>query len=300
MIHLRVTPAKVFYMHFSLTQTLNRPDFNTITPSTYVNTGWAPFSYTATNPELRPELWTNYDAQVTIHGDKIGLLSVTGFYKTVKDKIWKRSYQRIKGDQIIDPFPDNAMVNVTVWENHPYTVNVEGVELEWQSSFYYLPKPFNSFTLYVNYTYTHSETSYPYTRMDNIIPPGGSRPQIERIDSATKGPMLFQPKSIANLSLGYNFKGFNAWLSFQYNGLICIERNYRAAPRLDILKDHFYRWDLQLTQKFAIAKVTGFEVTANIANLSDFTESQHLRGDIRPFYQENYGMTIDLGLRYRF
>jgi hypothetical protein len=102
------------------------------------------------------------------------------------------------------------------------------------------------------------------------------------------------------VSLGFNLKGFNVWLSLQYNGLIYTGKNYRGAPRLDSQKDYFYRWDLQLTQKFAIRKVKGFEVVANIANISDFTESQRLTGDVRPTYQENYGMTIDLGLRYRF
>ncbi len=201
---------------------------------------------------------------------------------------------------LIDPFPDNAVVNVTVWENHPYTTFVEGVEFEWQTSFFYLPKPFNFFTLYANYTYTHSETTYPYTRIDNVVPPGGGRPVAVRVDSTTTGPMMFQPKNIANVSLGFNYKGFNAWLSFQYNGLIYTGMNYRGAPREDKLKDHFYRWDLQLTQKFRIGKMQGFEVIANIANISDFTESQRLRGDPRPTYQENFGMTADLGLRFRF
>jgi hypothetical protein len=73
-----------------------------------------------------------------------------------------------------------------------------------------------------------------------------------------------------------------------------------GAPRLDSQKDYFNRWDLQLTQKFAIKKLKGFELVANIANISDFTESQRLTGDIRPTYQENYGMTVDLGLRFRF
>jgi TonB-dependent receptor len=300
LIHLRITPSKTFYLHFSFTETLSRPDFNTISPSTFVNTGWPPFSYTSTNPELRPELWTNYDAQVTFHGDKIGLLSLTGFYKTVEDKIWQRSYTRIKGDKMLPPFPDNANVNVTVWENHPYKAYVEGIEIEWQSSFYYLPKPFSFFTLYANYTYTHSMTSYPYSKMITVVPEGGGRPVSARIDSTTSSPMLYQPKNIANVSLGFNFKGFNAWLSFQYNGLIYTEKNYRGAPRLDGQKDYFYRWDLQLTQKFKIAKIPGFEVIANIANISDFTESQRLRGDPRYTYQENYGMTVDLGVRYRF
>jgi hypothetical protein len=218
----------------------------------------------------------------------------------VENKIWSRAYTRIKGDTLIPPFPDASLVNVTVWENHPYTAYVEGVEFEWQTSFYYLPKPFNFFTLYANYTFAHSETNYPYTRLDNVVPPGGGRPVSVRVDSATKGPMLYQPRNIANVSLGFNYKGFNAWLSFQYNGLIYTGMNYRGAPRLNSEKNYFYRWDLQLTQKFRIAKMKGFEVIANIANISDFTESQKLSGDPRLTYQENYGMTADLGLRYRF
>ena len=300
MIHLRVKPTQTFYAHFSYTQTLSRPDFNAISPNYYVNTGWVPFSYTASNPALNPERWSSFDAQFTLHGNKIGLLSVTGFYKTVEDKIWSRTYQRIKGDPLIEPFNDNSVVNVTIWENHPYTAFVEGIEFEWQTSFFYLPKPFNFFTLYANYTYTHSETNYPYTRIDNVVPPEGGRPVAVRLDSATIGPMMYQPQNIANVSLGFNLKGFNAWLSFQYNGLIYTGKNYRGAPRLDSQKDYFYRWDLQLTQKFRIGKVKGFEVIANIANISDFTESQRLRGDPRPTYQENFGMTADLGLRYRF
>jgi TonB-dependent receptor len=300
MIHLRIKPTDKFYVHLSYTKTLSRPDFNAISPNYYVNTGWAPFAYSANNPELKPELWSSYDAQFTLHGDKIGLLSVTGFYKTVENKIWQRSYQRIKGDPIIDPFPDNAVVNMTVWENHPYTAFVEGVEFEWQTSFFYLPKPFNFFTLYANYTYTHSETTYPYTDIRSVTPPGGGRPVSVRVDSTTKGPMLYQPQQIINVSLGFNYKGFNAWLSYQYNGLIYTGMNYRGAPRLDSQKDYFNRWDLQLTQKFRIAKLSGFEVIANIANITDYTESQRLRGDPRAMYQENFGMTADLGLRYRF
>lgn len=300
MVHLRIKPTNSFYMHFAYTQTLNRPDFNAISPNYFVNTGWSPFQYTASNPSLNPEFWTNFDAQFTLHSSKIGLLSVTVFYKTVEDKIWNRTYKRIKGDPIIEPFPDNASVNVTVWENHKYKAYVNGIEAEWQTSFYYLPKPFNFFTLYANYTYTNSKTYYPYTRIDNIIPPEGGRPVATRIDSVTTGPLLFQPKSIANISLGFSNKGFSAWLSYQYNGLIYTGKNYRGAPRLDRIKNHFSRWDLQITQKFSIKKVEGFEVLANIANLSNFSEVQNLAGDSRAIYQENYGITADLGLRFRF
>jgi TonB-dependent receptor len=300
MIHLRIKPTDKFYAHLSYTKTLSRPDFNWISPNTYVNTGWAPFGYQANNPKLKCELWTSYDAQFTFHGDKIGLLSLTGFYKTVENKIWNRTYQRIKGDPLVSPFPDGAMVNMSIWENHPYKAYVEGIEFEWQTSFFYLPKPFNFFTLYANYTYSHSQTTYPYTKLESVVPPGGGRPVQVRIDSTVTGPLLNQPQQIANVSLGFNFKGFNAWISYQYNGLIYTGVNYHGASRWDTEKLHFNRWDLQLTQKFKIAKMSGFEVIANIANISNFVESQKLRGDPRLTYQEKYGMTADLGVRYRF
>jgi len=88
MIHLRIKPTSSFYMHFAYTNTLSRPDFGTISPNFYVNTGIAPFSYSSNNPTIRPELWTNIDAQFVFHGKKIGLFSVNLFYKTVKDKMF--------------------------------------------------------------------------------------------------------------------------------------------------------------------------------------------------------------------
>ena len=300
MIHLRIKPTDSYYLHLSYTQTLSRPDYGAIMPNYFVNTGWAPFTYNAGNPQLKPELWTNLDAQFTFHKDKIGLLSFTAFYKTVKDKIWQRSYDRIKGDPLIPPFPDASRVSVSLWENHPYKAYVKGVEAEWQTNFSYLPKPFCYLTMTANYTFTQSETNYPQSYFVLQTPPGGGRPTSVRIDTITTGPMIYQPRNIANVSLGYNKKGFNAWLSFQYNGQINTGVNYRGVSRLNSEKNHFYRWDLQLTQKFTIRKIQGFEVIANIANLSDFTETQKLSGDPRPTYTENYGWTADLGFRFRF
>lgn len=300
MIHLRIKPTEKFYAHFSYTKTLSRPDFNAISPNYYVNPGWAPFNYIASNPKLKPEHWTSYDAQFALHGNKIGLLSVTLFYKTVENKIWQRSYQRIKGDPMLVPFPDNALVNVTLWENNAYEAKLKGAEFEWQTNFSYLPKPFNYLTFSVNYTFTESKTNYPYTRIDLVTPVGGGRPVPVRVDSVTTGPLTNQPRHIANVSLGFNKKGFNTWLSYQYNGQIFTGKNFRGAPRLDSEKNYFSRWDLQVTQKFAIRKIKGFQAVANIANMSDFVETQKLSGDPRLTSAEKYGWTADLGLRYMF
>ena len=298
MVHLRIKPFRNFYSHFAYTQTISRPDFNAISPNIYFNTGFQPFTYTATNPDLLAESWKNYDAQLTWHGNKIGLISLSGFYKTVENKIWYRSYKRIKGDPIIEPFPDASLVNVSIWENHEFPIYVKGFEFEVQTSFWYLPKPFNYFTLYLNYTLTETETQYPMSFIQNVIPPGGGRPVSVRVDTTIAGPMKNQPKHIANASLGFNRKGLNAWLSFQYNGMIYTDKNLTNDSK-DVLKEHFYRLDLQVTQKLS-KKLHGLELMANFANLSDFMESTRFRGDPRPTYLESYGWTADLGIRYKF
>ena len=299
MMHLRIRPTNFLYFHLAYTQTISRPDFNAISPNLYINPGRVPFRVRSQNPHLKPELWTNYDGQVTFHGSKIGLLSVSGFYKTVQDKIWNRSYQRIRGDERIYPFGENDVVAVSIWENHGFDVKLQGVELEWQTSFWYLPRPLSFFTLNLNYTYTHSETKYPSTRLEQVIPPEGGRPVTVRIDSVVTGPMLYQPRHIGNASLGFNYKGFNTWLSFQYNGQIFTTKNFKV-DELDRLKEHFYRVDLQLTYDIPLNIAGQLQLIGNFANLSNFTEISRLRGDPRYTYQEAYGWTVDLGARYRF
>lgn len=300
MVQSKITLNKNIYFHLAYTQTLSRPNFDVISPNTFVANGYPPYSYITGNPELRLEHWYNYDARATFHGNKIGLFSISAFYKTVIDKIYTRSYLRIATDPLVPGFSATDAVNVTITENHEYPVYVKGAEVEWQTSFWYLPKPLNYFTFYINYTYQRSQTSYPYSFTKTVIPPGGGRPKLIRVDTTSVGPMVLQPTDILNASLGFNRKGLNVWLSFQFNGSILLGKpNYRI-PELDYFQNDFYRWDLQLTQKIKIGHVSGFELMANVANLSNFTEKTMVRSDPRPVSLNNYGMTIDVGLRFSF
>lgn len=300
MVHLRLKPVSFAYVHLAYTQSISRPGFNQISPNIFVDPQTSPGTFKSKNPELKTEHWTNYDAQITFHSRKIGLLSVSGFYKTVVDKIWNRQYKRIKGDPLVPFYAANNVVDMDIWENHPFDVTLRGFEVEWQTAFWYLPKPFQFFTLNLNYTFTDSETKYPYSRLEDVIPPDGGRPVTMRVDSVIAGPMLFQPRHIANASLGFNYKGFNTWFSFQYNGQVFTSKNF-FVDELDRLKEDFYRLDLQMTYKLPIKKLPGqMQLLGNIANISNFNEVSRLRGDSRFTYREAYGYTADLGIRYTF
>ena len=299
MIHLKLKPMKSMYVNLSYTHTLGRPDFNEISPNYYYSSNSTPFIYNARNPYLKTELWKNFDAQLTLHSNKIGLLAVSGFYKTVQDKIWYRSFRRLASDPPVPGYPQNSVVQVSWYENHQYDIYLRGIEFEWQTSFWYLPGFLKYFTLNTNYTLTQSKTHYPFSWFENVIPPEGGRPTLVRFDSTATGPMLYQPKHIANVSLGYNYKGFNTWLSFQYNGEIYTDKNY-YLHELDRIKENFYRLDLQVTYEIPLRIPGRLQILGNFANLSNYMETSKLAGDPRYTYQEKYGWTADLGIRYRF
>jgi TonB-dependent receptor len=302
MVHLRISPKKWFYTHLAYTETLSRPLFSQISPSSWTNTGFPPFAYQSQSPDLEVEQWKNFDAQFTFHDRKLGLLSISGFYKKVNNQIWNRSFTRIQGDPLIDPFPDASQVNVSRPENHPNEITLKGFEVDLQASFGYLSNFLKYFTVSANYTFTESKTFFPISSIEDIVveDPNGGRPTVEtvRIDSLISGPMPLQPKHIINTSLGFNRKGLNVWLSFQFNGGI-LESTHPQFTELDILKDEFYRWDLQISQKL-FGKFKGFQIIGNFANLNDIIETKSFRGEQRPLSAENYGWTADLGFRYTF
>ena len=218
------------------------------------------------------------------------------------NQIWQRNFKRIKGDPIIDPFPDASVVNLSRPENHPNEITLKGVELDLQASFGYLSNFLSYFTVSANYTYTESETFYIQSRTTDIIveDPNGGRPSVEtvRIDNLIKGPMLNQPKHVINTSLGFNTNGTNVWLSFNFiDGIQNSTDNTR--PARDILRKQFHRIDLQATQNL-FGKLQGFQIMLNFANLNNIIEGANYRGDGRPVSLENYGWTVDLGVRYSF
>jgi len=88
------------------------------------------------------------------------------------------------------------------------------------------------------------------------------------------------------------------WLSYQHTGGII--KGISNNPNMNLLKDPYDRLDLQLTQKFSIAGISGFEFMVNIANMTNSTETQHYVSDPRFTFIESYGLSVDCGFRWKF
>ncbi|MCK9404674.1 MAG: carboxypeptidase-like regulatory domain-containing protein [Chitinophagaceae bacterium] len=300
MMHLRIKPTKWFYAHFSYTHTLRRPGSEVAPFEYYSAQDASSYSYTAGNPNLKSELWRSYDLQFTFHNSKIGLLSITGFNKTVQDKLWSRSYKRIQGDSIPNPvFRDNDLVNMTVYENHPYDIILRGLEAEWQTSFWYLPKPLSFFTLSANYTYTHGESPNPYTALYKYKPAGSRYELTGRKDSVVVTPMTGIPDHMANVTLGAKIKGFEAYLSYQYASEK-IQSTHPNDLRLYVIREQYSRFDFNASYGFNLKNKGTLEILFKVANFTNSEDRIRYRGEYRPISVEQYGVTADLGVRYKF
>jgi TonB-dependent receptor len=296
--HLTIKPLDWMHIQAAYTKTVSYPSYNQIMPNTYINNGIAPYSYQTGNPDLKPEQWSSYDLLVAMFTNEIGLFTVDGFYKEVKDYIWTRTYIRIPGDPVLPGFTNNQNVSTTVTVNNDQFVYVKGLEFEWQTNFWYLPKPFNYFSLNINYTVMESKAIYPATRNYTTTEIGNNGKPVSyshRVDSTVTGHMLYQPNNIANVSLGFNYEGFNMWVSYQFNGDVLT--NWNNQSELVGTQSNFQRWDLQLAQKLPIK---GLVLRLSAANINNEVQTSNQKGDLRPTYIESYGWTSDFGIMYNF
>lgn len=301
MFHVIVNPFSWMKVRLARTETLTRPDYIQYAPITTIN------SYQnyirAANSSLKPAKSTNYDIAVSIYENNIGLFSVSGFYKDIKDLIFQTTYilqpgiPILPGLNIPDNWLKNAAPQMDTYINNPYPAKYKGIELDWQTHFWYLPSVFSGIVFNINYTYITSEIEKQlfYNAQGGIIP--GSRPPRREnilIDSSRTSRMPDQPKHILNVTLGYDYEGFSARISYLYQAdrVTWLDRD----PVLDQFAGKYSRWDLTLQQKID----WGLQLFVNFTNLNN-TPDKNFRGSelIKPTYIQYYGFTMDFGVRYK-
>jgi len=304
MVHLQLAPTDWLKIRLARTETLTRPDYIQYAPITTIN------SYNtyvrAANSKLDPAHSTNYDASISIYEDYIGLFTISGFYKSIEDLIFQTSYflhaDLDEGDLLpglnIPPHWQRQSPNADTYINNPFESTYQGFELSLQTNFWYLPSPFKGLVLNLNYTNIHSEMTKRlfFLENDSLItfpPPPRWTKTIK--DSSRTSRMPYQPKHLANVTVGYDYKGFSARLSFlfQDDQVTFVARK----PILDSFTGPYYRWDLTVQQKVG----GGLELFANFNNLNSRADRNYRGHTLEdPTYTENYGFTMDVGARYSF
>jgi len=290
-VSLKYKPLEWFDVRLSYSNTISYPDYTAIIPKINV----APTAVVYNNYALNPTRSTNYDAYVSFYNNTLGLFTFGGFLKHITDMMYVKE-MHLKGAAAAPYFPlsiktpnASTVYYITMYMNNSYKVNNYGMELDWQTHFWYLPGPLSGLVFSANYTHIFSKTQYPW-----VVNRTNGR-TVNYIDTSYTDRLIDQPDNIVNLSFGYDYKGFSMRISMLYQGNI-----FTGTSNWTQLRSHsesYTRWDLALKQDLPWYNLQLFADMNNINGVKD--KSMINVGNV-PTSEIDYGMLMDFGLRVSF
>jgi len=299
MVHLIYRPTEWLDVRAAYTETLTRPDYIHYAPITRINS----FNtyYFASNTDLIPSNAQNFDLSVSLYNNRLGFFTVSGFYKEITNLIFQTQYNLRDG---IDPLPGmnlreewiSANPNGDTFVNNEDPAYVRGIEFDWQTHFWYLPRPFSGLVLNVNYTMIDSEMEVPRFRVQSETVQIRPFPIVENtlVEESRSARLPDQPSDILNASLGYDIGGFSGRVSFLYQTSTTTFIGSRSS--LDNFTGDLARWDISLKQRIN----QNFELFANMNNITNRADRNFRGGALNnPTMTAYYGFTSDIGVRFR-
>ena len=291
-VSLRWKPLSWFDIRLAYSNTIAYPDYNSIIPRIDVAPGMIQWN----NYKLTPSRSTNYDAYISFYSNPIGLFTIGGFLKQIRDMIYPWFFY-VSGANALQYFPwgllgsatSSGTYQVSTFVNNNYVVNDYGMEMEWQTHFWYLPGPLSGLVLSANYTHIFSKAQYPYTMIRS------TGRTLTYIDTSFTDRLLYQPDNIVNLSLGFDYKGFSIRVAMLYQADIFTGVNF--WPQLRTNTSAYRRWDLAFKQSLPFR---GTEIYGDLNNINGANDVSVLQLARVPQSIQDYGMTADLGIRWKF
>src|ERR1035437_6402231 len=288
-ISLRYKATSWCDLRLSYSSTLAYPDYQALIPKVNVALN-GQINYN--NYDMLPSRSYNYDAYISFYENTLGLFTIGGFYKQIDNLIYPWSFTVSNTEAlkyypsrfITSPLTGNFQINTFV--NDPYRVDDYGIELDWQTHFWYLPGPLSSLVLNVNYTHIFSKAEYPYQIGVTV-----NRVQTFK-DTSFVDKLLYQPDDIINISLGFDYSGFSARISMLSQSKIFTGPNF--WPQLRPSTSTYTRWDLSLKQELPWFNI---QVYGDVNNLNGAHDVSVLPIGNVPQSQQDYGLTADLGFR---
>ena len=302
-IHLKIKPFKWLDLRLAYTNTLSRPDFNDLAPRMQISSSSLSIKHSGTY--LNNLTSKNFDAILSLYSPKIGFFTIGAFHKVIDGFIYQRNAKLLKGTNM-DPtnfgLPSSySGYSISYPVNNPELAYINGIETDIQTNFSSLPSPFNGIVLSGNFTIMDSKAKYQETLFVRTANPNYGQPGEPRIifmnsDTAYVDRMLYQAKYLANVSLGYDYKGFSARFSYSYTDDILTKEQRRTDGSDREAKMAFSKWDIQLKQKVN-KKLSVYGNIANVFNQPD-AGTRLITGYYN--YMEYYGMTVNFGVKYKF
>lgn len=288
--NIKYKPLSWFDIRLAYSNTISYPDFSAIIPRIDVTTR-ADLAWN--NYELKPAQSKNYDVYLTFSANKIGLFTVGGFLKQIDNLIYPWTFSKsgleAKPYYLTNKDPASHLTyNISTFVNNPYVINNWGMELDWQTHFWYLPNPFKGLVLDINYTLIRSEAEYPFVF-------AGATSATD-IDTSFVDRLIHQPNHIFNFTLGYDYKDFSIRVSMLYQDDVFT--GVSQWPQLRSSTAVYKRWDMSFSQTLPWFNL---QLYGNISNINGERDNSVLQ--MYPEISkkvETYGKAANMGLRWHF
>lgn len=151
---LEISDKLLFRLGYA--KVLGLPDSIDLSPNLTLNR-LAPYNGNAGNPRLQPLRADQFDASLEWYFAPGSAFTVGAFYKNVKTFIYNRASFEIPTGEVAPPGqPEGYLIT------RPYNGEggkVKGVEVLFQTPFYFLPSPLDGFGVVANFSYIDSSTS---------------------------------------------------------------------------------------------------------------------------------------------
>ena len=274
------------------------------------------------NPLLKPSTATNYDLGASLFSNDVGLFTVDLFYKDIKNLVYyfQNYFPYAPYPTLYTPadfssrMPDktyfdstylnqnpiaNKLLNGSLPMNDPADAFLRGIELSWQTHFWYLPGLLSGTVLELNASFMSSSEQYPYFFVK--APKIGTKDTL--IYSTTEGALQNQPKAIYNAILGWDYKGFSSRFSLRYQQLTLQSLDTQYGLE-DSYYDNVLLFDISLKQQI----IDNLSVFANATNVNNHIDSYYFNhpaylttaaGSL-PTTGQTYGLNVQFGLSYSY
>ncbi|HLP15232.1 MAG TPA: hypothetical protein VK470_03175, partial [Bacteroidota bacterium] len=114
------------------------------------------------------------------------------------------------------------------------------------------------------------------------------------VDTFYTARLLYQPKEVLNLMLGYDYAGFSARISFLYQDNIFRKPDF--WPQLRTMSGRYGRWDVSVKQELPWM---GLQLYMNVYNLNSEDDVTINTYRSFPVAMDEYGLSAMAGMRLR-
>jgi len=288
-LQTRYSFTNTLNLRAAVTYTYSRPNFEDVLP--YREQDYNEVRYG--NPDLKFPTSINVDVMVEKYLTGEGILSGGLFYKNIDNFIFY--YKRFAHEG--DP-QDYGLVEITKPVNGNAAF-VLGAELMTQSKLFFLPRVWNDFGVYLNYTFTFSEAwinkRYPANYTNAVVIFGND--SLELFTSSTEQERITLPGQAmhtVNAALFYDSKKFYAKLSLNYHDAFL----YSLGADKDL--DEYYDTELHLDFNTNYQFTKNLGVFIDLINLTNAPLRYYLSTPDRILKQEYYSWWGRIGVKLQF